>query len=66
MLTRRFILLSGAACLAGGAGLLSLLSRTAPQAHAASGNFPFSLDDEEWRKRLTPQQSARHLYLRGL
>jgi len=58
MPTRRFVLLSGAACLAGGAGLLSLLSKTAPQAYAAAGNFPFALDDDEWRKRLTPQQYA--------
>ncbi|KXU38348.1 methionine sulfoxide reductase B [Ventosimonas gracilis] len=58
MLTRRFILFSGAACLAGGTGLLSLLSKTAWQAHAASGNFPFALDDDEWRKRLTAQQYA--------
>jgi len=58
MRTRRLILFSGAACLAGGAGLLSLLSETASQAHAASGNFPFALDDDAWRKRLTPQQYA--------
>jgi len=56
MLTRRSILFSGVACLAGSFGVLPLLSRTTPQAHAASGNFPFSLDDEEWRQRLTPQQ----------
>jgi len=58
MLTRRFILFSGAACLAGGTGLGSLLSETARQAHAASDNFPFALDDDEWRKRLTAQQYA--------
>jgi len=58
MPTRRFVLLSGAACLTGGAGLLSLLSKTAVQAHAASSHFPLIYDDETWRKRLTPKQYA--------
>jgi len=58
MPTRRFVLLSGAACLAGGSGLLALLSNTAPQAYAAADNFPFMLGEDAWRKRLTPQQYA--------
>jgi len=58
MPTRRFVLLSGAACLAGGSGLLPLLSITARQAQAAAGSFPVSLDDEAWRQRLTPRQYA--------
>jgi len=58
MPTRRFVLFSAAACLAGGVGLLPRLSKTALQAYAASGHFPVTYDDDEWRKRLTSQQYA--------
>jgi len=57
MFTRRSVLLSGAACLAGGA-LLPLLVSHRRTAHAASGNFPVSYSDAEWRERLTPRQYA--------
>jgi len=55
MPTRRLVLFSGAACLAGSALLSFSRGRTA---HAASGNFPVSWSDAEWRQRLTPRQYA--------
>lgn len=55
MATRRFMILAGAACLAGGSGLLSLRG---PKAEAASGEFPVAHSDAEWRERLTRRQYA--------
>jgi len=57
MSTRRSVLLSGAACLAGGA-LFPLLISHRRTAHAASGSFPVSYSDAQWRERLTPRQYA--------
>jgi peptide-methionine (R)-S-oxide reductase len=53
MLTRRFVLTSGAAGLAAVAGLPCW----AAAAHAA-GTFELALSDGEWRERLTPDQYA--------
>ncbi len=55
MLTRRFALFSGAVCLGGASGL-ALFFNTQQKALAASGDFPVSHSDGEWRKRLTPKQ----------
>ena len=52
MLTRRFVLISGAAGLAAVAG-----SSWWAAAHAA-GTFEVALSDEQWRARLTPDQYA--------
>jgi peptide-methionine (R)-S-oxide reductase len=53
MLTRRFLLTSGAAGLAAGTGS----SWWAAVAHAA-GTLELALSDGEWRERLTPDQYA--------
>jgi len=57
MLTRRLVLFSGAACLAGGV-LLPWLFSGRRAAHAAAGVFAVSYPDAEWRRRLTPRQYA--------
>lgn len=54
MLDRRKLLLSGAGLVAVVAGLSS---RVTP-GRAKEESFPFKLTDEEWRKRLSPQQFA--------
>ncbi|MFV0332591.1 MAG: peptide-methionine (R)-S-oxide reductase MsrB [Tropicimonas sp.] len=48
MLTRRFVILSGAA--------LTLFPVGDRRARAAPGGFPVSHGDDEWRKRLTDKQ----------
>lgn len=53
MINRRSLLLSGAGLVAVVAGL-----SFRPTAVRAKGEFPFRLTDDEWRKRLTPQQFA--------
>jgi peptide-methionine (R)-S-oxide reductase len=55
MMTRRFLLMGGAAGLAG-AVLVSGWG-SAPRA-AGAGTFPVTRSDEEWCKRLTPDQYA--------
>jgi len=57
MPTRRVVLRASAACLAGGA-LVSWFAANRGAAQAASGNFPVSYSDAEWRQRLTPRQYA--------
>lgn len=54
MIDRRKLLLSGAGLVAAAAGL----SMYVPVSRAKEENFPFKLTDEEWRKRLTPDQFA--------
>ncbi|HWJ73088.1 MAG TPA: peptide-methionine (R)-S-oxide reductase MsrB [Kaistia sp.] len=55
MINRRFLL--GAGALALGAGMLARGRYTAP-ATAATGTFPVSYSDAEWKKRLTGDQYA--------
>ena len=55
MMTRRGLLLGGAAAAALGAAAMFGRSLTSPSA-AREGDFPFRLSDEEWRQRLTPAQ----------
>jgi len=62
MMTRRSILFSGAATLAGGAGLMAWFARraqaAAPATSTAANNFPIAYSDAQWRTRLTPAQYA--------
>jgi len=57
MPTRRVLLRSGTVCLAGGV-FLPWLASYRRAAHAASGAFPVSYSEAEWRTRLTPRQYA--------
>lgn len=54
MTSRRFFLLSGSAALAALAGGLSI--RTQAGAAAPTEIFEVTLSDEEWRKKLSPEQ----------
>jgi len=53
VLTRRFLLMSGAAALA---GVSAMFGPTTPP--RAAGPFPLTRSDEEWRRRLTADQYA--------
>ena len=53
MITRRTLFLSGTAAVAMGSAM-SLFGKT--EVDARSGAFPVSHTDDEWRKRLTPEQ----------
>jgi peptide-methionine (R)-S-oxide reductase len=53
MITRRTLLLNGTLLAAMG-GTMSLFGKK--EADARSGAFPVSYSDDEWRKRLTPEQ----------
>jgi peptide-methionine (R)-S-oxide reductase len=53
MITRRTLFLGGSAALAAGS-TMSLFRKT--EAEARAGAFPVSYSEEEWRKRLTPEQ----------
>lgn len=62
MLTRRAMMLSGVTLLSGAGTLTAIGFADAPGARAgegqATGRFPVTLTDAEWRKRLTPAQYA--------
>jgi peptide-methionine (R)-S-oxide reductase len=53
MITRRTLFLSGAAAVAMG-GTMSLYGRI--EADARSDTFPVSFSEDEWRRRLSPEQ----------
>ncbi|CAO3429013.1 peptide-methionine (R)-S-oxide reductase MsrB [Azospirillum doebereinerae] len=53
VVTRRFLLMGGAAALAGGAATLGRASLP-----KAAGTFPLTRSEEDWRKRLTAGQYA--------
>jgi len=57
MPTRRVLLRSGAASLAGSV-FAPWLMRHGRAAATRSGHFPVAFSDAEWRRRLTPQQYA--------
>ncbi|HEX2257817.1 MAG TPA: peptide-methionine (R)-S-oxide reductase MsrB [Afifellaceae bacterium] len=54
-MTRRGVLLGGAAAVVLGAAAMLGRRLTSPSA-AREGDFPFRLSDEEWRQHLTPPQ----------
>jgi peptide-methionine (R)-S-oxide reductase len=56
MMTRRFLLVGGAAVVA--AVLGARWWTVAPKADQANGSFPVTYTDAEWRKLLTPDQYA--------